>query len=118
MKYFRWRDDEIVVVLNHIDWCLANKQDYWQTIHSKFNKETGRVPDESRIVTRLKAICREQTPRIDYKHLIDRGTEVLEDATQLLGADDNLIRYGGTLGTVFPSVPSYRVGGPIYFFPS
>lgn len=41
-----------------------------------------------------------------------------EDTTQLLGADDTLIRYGGTLGTVFPSVPSYRVGGPICFFHS
>ena len=81
MKYFRWTNDETVVVLNHIDWCLVSKQDYWQTIHSKFNEEIGRVPDESQIVTRLKAICKEQTPRISYKHLIDSGTEVLEDAT-------------------------------------
>ncbi|CAI9629214.1 unnamed protein product [Alternaria burnsii] len=81
MKYFKWSNDETVVVLNHIDWCLDNKKDYWQTIHSKFNEETSRVPDESQIVTRLKYICQKQTPRIDYKHLIDRGTKVLEDAT-------------------------------------
>jgi hypothetical protein len=93
MKYFRWTDDETVVVLNHIDWCLVNKQDYWKTIHSKFNEETGRVPDESQIVTRLKAICKEQTPRISYKHLIDSGTEVLEDAT-IAGPILEAVKYG------------------------
>ncbi|KAB2099539.1 hypothetical protein AG0111_0g12189 [Alternaria gaisen] len=93
MKYFRWTDDETVVVLNHIDWCLVNKQDYWKTIHSRFNGETGRVPDESRIVTRLKAICKEQTPRISYKHLIDSGTEVLEDAT-IAGPILEGVKYG------------------------
>ncbi|OAG18880.1 hypothetical protein CC77DRAFT_1051340 [Alternaria alternata] len=92
-KYFRWTDDETVVVLNHIDWCLVNKQDYWQTIHSKFNEETGRVPDESQIVTRLKAICKEQTPRINYKHLIDHGTVVLEDAT-IAGPILEAMKYG------------------------
>ena len=93
MTYFQWTDDETVIVLNHIDWCLVNKQDYWRTIQSKFNQETGRVPNESQIKTRLKYICQKQTPRIHYKHLIDRGTAILENAT-IAGPILEAMKYG------------------------
>jgi hypothetical protein len=67
-------------MLNHIDWCLVNKQNYWQTIQDKFIDEADRVPDKSQIGNRLKYICRKQMPTVRRNHLMDRGTVVLENA--------------------------------------
>ncbi|KAI4658177.1 uncharacterized protein J4E79_007159 [Alternaria viburni] len=77
----RWTNDELAVVLNHLDWCLTNEESFWSTIIDTLRPVSEEHLTPKQIEDRLIGFCTKQGGGITYNDLVERGTPLLNDST-------------------------------------